>query len=419
MKWRISHKLTVASVLMILLTFLAVTFGLWQVLTIGRAMIVVQEAEDQRALALQMQACGNRLVAAFDRLLRSKDDSLTTKELLPAQSLLIFHLYRLQASNTTATMSETLNELQAAVEGLNGEVNKVDILARQKRWGEASFILENKVRPTSQHIGALIGQLVPGFDQNVRKASLQARQAVQQAVVSLVALAALTTGIALGWRHVVFRQLGQSIALLRQGVTRISGGELGHVLEIHSGDEIEELADDFNDMARSLQASQTRLEQWGHDLETSVVERTHELQQALEEQRRLSLALREMSTPVVPVHPGVIVMPLIGAVDAPRARQIVTALLAGVESQDARVAIIDITGIPIMDSEVAGYLVEASQAARLLGAQVVLVGIRPEVAQAIVGLGVDLAGVVTRSDLQAGIEYALSTMGLYVTLDGA
>ncbi len=419
MKWRISHKLTVASVLMILLTFLAVIFGLWQVLTIGQAMIAVQEAEGQRALALQMQAYGNRLVAAFDHLLRSKDASLTTRELLPAQSLLVFYLRRLQASNAAPTMSEPLSELQSAIEGLNGEVNKVDILARQKRWGEASFILENKVRSTNQHIETLIGQLVPGFDQNVRKASLQARQAVQQAVLLLVALAALTTGIALGWRHVVFRQLGKSIALLRQGVTRISGGELGHTLEIRSGDEIEELANDFNEMARSLQTSQARLEQWGHDLETSVVERTHELQQALEEQRRLSTALREMSTPVIPVHSGVIVMPLIGAVDAPRARQIVTVLLTGVESHDARVAIIDITGIPVMDSEVAGYLVEASQAARLLGAQVVLVGIRPEVAQAIIGLGVDLAGVVTRSDLQAGIEYALGTMGLHVTSNGA
>jgi anti-anti-sigma factor len=309
--------------------------------------------------------------------------------------------------------------LQLATKELQEVVSEVDILVRQGRWGEASFILESKVRPLNVRIGASIDRLVPTVNRNAERAVLRAEQAVQRAVFLLTTLAALTMGLALSWRQVVFRQLGQSIALLRQGVARVSGGELGHVLDIHTGDEIEELANDFNEMAHSLQASQARLERWGHDLEVSVVERTRELQQALEEQRRLSTAIREMSTPVVPVHPGVIVMPLVGVIDAPRARQIVTALLEGVESHDGKVAIIDITGIPVMDSEVAGYLVEASQAARLLGAQVVLVGIKPEVAKAIVGLGVDLTGIATRSDLQAGIEYALGTMGLCVTGNGA
>jgi len=191
-------------------------------------------------------------------------------------------------------------------------------------------------------------------------------------------------------------------------------------LEIRTGDEIEELADEFNDMAHSLQVSQARLEMWGHELEKSVVERTRELQEALEEQRRLSTAIREMSTPVVPVHSGVIVMPLVGVIDAARAQQIVAGLLEGVENQNARVAIIDVTGIPVIRDAVVCYLMQAAQAVRLLGAQVVLVGITPEVAKTIIDLGVDLAaGLVTRSDLQAGIEYALGTMSLHVTTNGA
>ncbi len=418
MKWRIAHKLSIASVLMILLTFLAASVGLWQVLTIGRAVTAVRKAEEQHTLALEMQASRHRLVAAFDNLLRSKDSTLTTRELLPAQSLLGFYLYLLQESDTEMGMSAPLGELQLADEELRQLVDRVDSLVRQDRWGEASFILESKVRSINQRIGILIDQLVPTVNRNAEKATLQVEQAVRRAVFLLATLAVLTTGIVLSWRQVVFRQLGQSIALLRQGVTRISGGDLDYVLAIHTGDDIEELADDFNEMARSLQDSQVRLERWGHDLESSVAERTCELQQALEEQRRLSTAIREMSTPVVPVHHGVIVMPLVGVIDAPRARQIVSALLEGVENHNAKVAIIDITGIPVMDGEVAGYLVEASQAARLLGAQIVLVGIKPEVAKAIVGLGVGLTGIVTRSDLQAGIEYALETMGLHVIGNG-
>jgi rsbT co-antagonist protein RsbR len=98
----------------------------------------------------------------------------------------------------------------------------------------------------------------------------------------------------------------------------------------------------------------------------------------------------------------------------------VSGLLKGVEGHNAQVAIVDVTGIPVMSSDVVSYLMQAAQAVRLLGAQVVLVGITPEVAKTIVELGIDLAdGLVTRSDLQAGIEYALGTMGLYVTGNGA
>lgn len=418
MKWRIARKLSIASILMVVLTFLAGSVGLWQVLAIGQAVTTVQKAEEQRAQALEMQASARRLVGAFDHLLRTEDSTLTTKELLPAQSLLNFHLYLLQKSDVEMRMSAPLGELHSANEELRQLVGEVDILARLGQWNKATFVLEYRVRPLNQRIDVLINQLVHIANRNAERATLRVEQAIRRAMFLLAALAVLTTGIAFSWRQVIFRQLGQSIALLRQGVARISGGDLDHVLAIRTGDEIEELANDFNEMARNLQASQTRLEQWGHDLESSVAGRTRELQQSLEEQRRLSTAIREMSTPVVPVHPGVIVMPLVGVIDAPRADQIVAALLRGVEAHDAKVAIIDITGIPVMDSEVAGYLVEASQAARLLGAQIVLVGIKPEVAKSIVGLGVDLTGIVTRSDLQAGIEYALATMGLRVTRNG-
>jgi rsbT co-antagonist protein RsbR len=116
--------------------------------------------------------------------------------------------------------------------------------------------------------------------------------------------------------------------------------------------------------------------------------------------------LAELSTPLIPISDHVMVMPLIGAVDSRRAQQVLETLLQGIASSGTQVAILDITGVPVVDTQVANALIHAAQAVKLLGAQVVLTGIRPEVAQTLVGLGADLGGIITRSSLQSGIAYA-------------
>jgi anti-anti-sigma factor len=127
-------------------------------------------------------------------------------------------------------------------------------------------------------------------------------------------------------------------------------------------------------------------------------------EQMIESQR---LMLNELSTPLIPVADEVVVMPLIGSIDSARAMQIVETLLSGVTAHHAATVILDITGVPLVDTQVANVLVQAAQAVRLLGAQVILTGIRPEVAQTLVGLGVNLSGVITQRSLQAGIDFAL------------
>jgi PAS domain S-box-containing protein len=116
--------------------------------------------------------------------------------------------------------------------------------------------------------------------------------------------------------------------------------------------------------------------------------------------------LAELSTPLIPITQAVVVMPLIGSIDSRRAQQVLDTLLHGISERGARIAILDITGVPIVDTHVAGALIRAAQSAQLLGAQVVLTGIRPEVAQTLVGMGTELHGIVTRSDLQSGIAFA-------------
>jgi rsbT co-antagonist protein RsbR len=120
-----------------------------------------------------------------------------------------------------------------------------------------------------------------------------------------------------------------------------------------------------------------------------------------------AVTLQELSTPLIPISDTVLVMPLIGRIDSRRAGQILETLLTGVQQQQADLAIIDITGVNLVDTQVAQALIQAAQAVKLLGARVVLTGLRPEVAQTLVSLGIDLSDIVTRGTLQSGIAYGL------------
>ncbi len=128
-------------------------------------------------------------------------------------------------------------------------------------------------------------------------------------------------------------------------------------------------------------------------------------QQVIDAQRD---ALRELSTPLIPITNTVMIMPLIGTIDSGRAQQVMEALLEGVARQQAELVILDITGVSVVDTQVAQSFIQAAQAVNLLGAQVMLTGIQPQIAQTLVMLGIDLSGIVTRGSLQSGIAYALN-----------
>jgi len=145
-------------------------------------------------------------------------------------------------------------------------------------------------------------------------------------------------------------------------------------------------------------------------------DRMAKLQTVVEEKERLLKTVRELSSPVIQVWENVLVMPLVGAIDSARAARITEDLLTGIIKYQAEIVIIDITGVPVVDTSVANHLIQTIKAAALLGAKCVVVGISSEVAQSLINLGVDLSGVVTRSNLQAGVRYAMEMMGLEVVL---
>lgn len=131
--------------------------------------------------------------------------------------------------------------------------------------------------------------------------------------------------------------------------------------------------------------------------------------------RQQQEAIMELSTPVLQVREGLLILPIVGLLDSQRAQQFTEQLLRGIRDTRARVAVVDITGVPSVDSRVANHLLQTVDASKLMGASVVVTGLSPEIAQTLVALGIDLGRMTTVGDLQGGIEEAERLLGYEVT----
>jgi rsbT co-antagonist protein RsbR len=125
-------------------------------------------------------------------------------------------------------------------------------------------------------------------------------------------------------------------------------------------------------------------------------------------------AIRELSTPVLQVRERLLILPIIGVIDSQRARQLTEQLLRGIRTNRAKVVVIDITGVPSVDSTVANHLVQLVDASRLMGAIVIVTGLSSEIAQTLVTIGLDLGKIRAIGDLQGGIEEAERLLGFKV-----
>ena len=133
--------------------------------------------------------------------------------------------------------------------------------------------------------------------------------------------------------------------------------------------------------------------------------------------RRQQEELLELSTPVVKLWDGIVALPLIGTLDSARTQVVMESLLQAIVQTNSRVAIIDITGVPTVDTVVAQHLLKTVTAARLMGADCIISGVRPQIAQTIVHLGINLLDVITKATLAAAFSVALQRLGVQITLD--
>src|SRR6059036_1488487 len=168
--------------------------------------------------------------------------------------------------------------------------------------------------------------------------------------------------------------------------------------------------DDFNKLNRILDAYEPAANRIAITVAVGFVQ---ERARVIREQQE---AIRELSTPVLQVRERLLILPIIGVIDPQRARQLTEQLLRGIRSNRAKVVVLDITGVPYIDSAVANHLVQTVEAARLLGATVIVTGLSPEIAQTLVNIGVDLGKMNTVGDLQGGIEEAERQLGYRVVL---
>jgi rsbT co-antagonist protein RsbR len=148
---------------------------------------------------------------------------------------------------------------------------------------------------------------------------------------------------------------------------------------------------------------------------TVAVSFVRERERVIREQQE---AIRKLSTPVLQVRERLLILPIIGVLDGQRARQLTEQLLHGIRAHRARVVVIDITGVPDVDEEVANNLVNTVDASRLMGASVIITGLSAEIAQTLVTIGVDLSKMDTIGDLQGGLEEAERLLGWKVVRSG-
>src|ERR1700742_4987363 len=172
----------------------------------------------------------------------------------------------------------------------------------------------------------------------------------------------------------------------------------------------EKYPDDFNRVLDVYEPAANRI------ANTVAINFVTERERVIRQQQE---AIRELSTPVLQVRERLLILPIIGVLDGQRARQLTEQLLRGIRTNRARVVVIDITGVPTIDSTVANHLVQTVDASRLMGASVIITGLSPEIAQTLVTLGVDLSKVNAVGDLQGGIEEAERLLGYTVIGGGA
>ncbi len=315
---------------------------------------------------------------------------------------------RILQSSTISSAATTGLSITRSIAALSEVIKQVDVLAatikttRQQR----ADLLHTQGVQLQQHVTTLNTAIATTLPANASNMHRRTRQ-TQQATVLLF-------GVALVLMFMAATALARTITIpledLVAATLRIQRGDYSAHVPSYDRSEIGRLALIFNRMINTLQHQRDEVLQQQAILEHRNQELEHALatiKAANAERELLTTTVRELSVPVVPILDHVLIVPLVGELDQERAQLLLTRLLERISTEQARIAILDITGVPFVDNTTVTWLVHAARAARLLGARCILVGIRPDVAEALVTSGVDLTGLTTRADLRSALYDAL------------
>jgi rsbT co-antagonist protein RsbR len=191
-------------------------------------------------------------------------------------------------------------------------------------------------------------------------------------------------------------------------LTRFAGGDLdARVPTSGAGDQLDVVATGLNMLAEELAWRLDENKAARVSLEEQVAERTGELEEKIRTVEAQNKEILQMSAPVLHVWNGVLVIPVIGTIDTHRAAEIMDSLLRSIEHIQAAVVVLDISGVSVFDADLVDHLVQTVRAARLHGAEAILTGVTPQIAQTLARLGMDARESITEESLRSGVKRAL------------
>jgi anti-anti-sigma regulatory factor/HAMP domain-containing protein len=249
----------------------------------------------------------------------------------------------------------------------------------------------------------------------VTAAIRQGTAATLRRTLQFVGLLTVIALIAIG---LLSRRLTRPIVALVEGTRALADDDGAVALPAHSRHELGVLAGSFNRMSARVTEAQQSLRELNQNLERTVHERTLELenerrslQQALDDLGQMSTTIATLSAPIIPVLPGVVVVPIVGSLDATRLDYLQQELLRAVETLQATTVILDLTAVALLDPAAAHGFMQVIQSMKLLGAQPIIVGINPELAHNLVQSGSELQSVLTMQNLQAAVQHSIRRIG--------
>jgi len=186
-------------------------------------------------------------------------------------------------------------------------------------------------------------------------------------------------------------------------ISAASMGDYTQSIEITEQDSFTELEMGMNFMIQNLTEERDRREK-----------AIHELEEKLETIRKQQAAISELSTPIIQIWDSVLTLPVIGVVDSRRSEEMMESLLEEVVETQSQCVIIDVTGVNVVDTKTADHFIKMVKAVKLLGAECIITGISPEIAQTLTNIGIDLTNVKTLRNLRDGLKESLRIMGLGV-----